>query len=357
MRIAWREGRKSEAAAWLTVLKNDTVHWTGLSPTIRAKVLCFERASSWTVRVVSSKRRALVEEAHVLDPAEPQARLRALIAYRDTGPEVALTLLQGQETLRAATCMRPSSWKWNRAAECFAVLDFAAMSLALPGQGLTPNAENFRIRALAIWRRNKWHRPISISRKRAPWSRAGNAYAILLPSYSTAVLSSLWRYRTTCSRGLNRSTGPCSNATMRVSSLSEKLPGLRELADMPERESEEGQILATWHLACLLNDPDRQDEALASCRMLLQTEAMHYRAIAWVVVRNLDVGSSPEHRCPDVPHPGEQGARPPFLALVGCYFVSDQAPRAIELLQETRALFTRRRLTPHGRSGMRRRWP
>jgi len=74
MRIAWREGRKSEAAAWLTVLKNDTVHWTvslhhsGKSP------LFSRRASSWTVRVVSSNARALVEEAHVLDPAEPQAR-------------------------------------------------------------------------------------------------------------------------------------------------------------------------------------------------------------------------------------------------------------------------------------------
>jgi hypothetical protein len=109
---------------------------------------------------------------------------------------------------------------------------------------------------------------------------------------------------------------------------------------MPERESGDRQILETWHLACLLNDPDRQEEALVSCRMILQTEPMHYRAIAWVVVRNLDVDLAPSIDALTHLIQGNKAHVLHILALVGCCFVSHQTQQAIELLQETRALFT-----------------
>lgn len=341
MRIAWREGRKSAAAAWLTALKNDTVHWQGLSPTMQAKVLCFEASLVLDRPGGVEQAHALVKAAHVLDPADLQVRLRALIAYRDTGSEAALTLLQGQEDVESCNLHAAILLEMGRAAESFAVLDFAATTLALPGQGLTPSAETLRVRALAhLATKQVAQAQLDIQKALAlepRWERIRHAAAVI-QYYSAVAPVALPDHLLPWPESVDWAMPKRDDASLR--SLREAAQVFRELADMPERESEERQILETWHLVCLLNDPDRQDEALAYCQMLLQVEPMHYRVIAWVVVRNLDVDLTPSiHALTN--HIQENKAHVLYiLALVGCYFVSYQAQQAIELLQDTRALFT-----------------
>ena len=283
----------------------------------------------------------MVEEAHALDPADPQARLRALIAYRDTGSEAALTLLQGQEDVESRNLHAAILLEMGHAAECFAVLDFATTTLALPGQGLTPSAETFRVRALAhLVTKQVAQAQLDIQKALAlepHWERIRYAAAVI--QYCSAVVPvALPDHLLPWPEPVDWAMLKRDDASLR--SLREAAQVFRELADMPERESEDRQILATWHLACLLNDPDRQDEALAYCRMLLQAEPMHYRAIAWVVVRNLDVDLTPSiHALTNLIQENKAHVLH-ILALAGCYFVSQQAQQAIELLQDTRALFT-----------------
>lgn len=341
MRIAWREGGKREADAWLTALKNDAVHWQGLSPTIKAKVLCFE--ASLVLDRPGGVRQAwvLVEEAHGLDPAEPQARLRALIAYRDTGPEAALPLLRGQEDVESRNLHAAILLEVGRADECLALLDFAAMSLALPDQRLIPSAETFRIRALAhLMTREVVQAQIDIQKALAlepRWERIRYAAAIIW--YCSAVVPIALPSRLLpWPEPVDWAMLKRDDASLRA--LREAAQVFRELTNMPEREPEKRQILATWHLACLLNDPDRQEEALAYCRTILQAEPMHDRAIAWVVVRHLDVDLTPSISALTRLIQANQAHVLHILALAGCYFISNQAQQAVELLQDTRAFFT-----------------
>jgi len=132
--------------------------------------------------------RTLVEEAHALDPTDPQVRLRTLLAYRDTGSEAALALLQGQEDVESRNLHAAILLEMGHAAECFAVLDFATTPLALPSQGLTPSAETFRVRALAhLVTKHVAQASLDIQKALAlepHW----DAYAMLPQSYSTAGL-------------------------------------------------------------------------------------------------------------------------------------------------------------------------
>jgi len=127
------------------------------------------------------------------------------------------------------------------------------------------------------------------------------------------------------------------NATMRSPVSTEKLPrSFREFADSRSGESEEGQILATWHLACYSTILIGKDEALASWPdAACQTEPNALPALSpgsWVPESRC--GSSPSIDGPDgTSSRRKQGARPPYPRLVGCYFVSDQHREPLELLQ------------------------
>src|SRR3569832_1657097 len=61
----------------------------------------------------------------------------------------------------------------------------------------------------------------------------------------------------------------------------------QELAQQPFREKDERQVLESWYLACLANDSERQKEMVEYCQKLLASDPTHYRAIAWVTARNI----------------------------------------------------------------------
>jgi len=113
----------------------------------------------------------------------------------------------------------------------------------------------------------------------------------------------------------------------------------RELAEEPGKQKDERQTLESWCLACLLNDPERQEEATAYCQRILQTDPAHFRAIPWVMARNLDIDLNPSQRALNALVTKGKAKIPHIIALLGCYLMSGKPKKAIRLLEKTKAVF------------------
>ncbi len=144
-RSAFREGRSEESLEWLRRERNNKARWNALTPQLRARVLRFEAGMELDAAGDLGRAKQLAQEARSEAPLEDDTRLRALIAYRESGPEAAIKLLQGQtdiESLNFRAGLILETTRADRAKECRVVLDFE-------GANIEPDADTFRLRALS----------------------------------------------------------------------------------------------------------------------------------------------------------------------------------------------------------------
>lgn len=119
----------------------------------------------------------------------------------------------------------------------------------------------------------------------------------------------------------------------------------RELADGSEKSREEQTILQTWYLASLLNDAEKQEEATECCRNILQTDPTNYGAIAWAVGRPLGVDLAPSEKALRALLVTGAGKLPHVLALVSCHLAAQRGMDAIAVLNEAKSLFEQQNAT------------
>jgi hypothetical protein len=129
MRTAWQEGREEEPIEWLKNLKRNNALWRVLSPQVKAKVLCFEASLELGVKGNITQAKKLADEAQTLAASHNQSRLRALIAYREDGPEAALKLLEGQQDVESLNLKAAFLLELGRLDECQTILNFASGGL------------------------------------------------------------------------------------------------------------------------------------------------------------------------------------------------------------------------------------
>lgn len=115
----------------------------------------------------------------------------------------------------------------------------------------------------------------------------------------------------------------------------------RELAQKLVKEKDRRQMLESWCLACLANDPDQQEEAIEYCREILKADRTHFRAIAWATTRNFDIDLAPSEKALEKLVTDGTAAIPHILALNSCYLASQKADEAINLLEHTKPIFQR----------------
>jgi hypothetical protein len=139
---AWREGRTGEALGWLMELKGDETRWRGLTPRLKARLLRFEASIGLNATRDPERAKELADEARALAPLENDVRLRAVIAYVESGPGAAIELLSEERDVDSLNLKAGLILETNRAEEYRSVLDFE-------GTDLEPNAETFRLRALS----------------------------------------------------------------------------------------------------------------------------------------------------------------------------------------------------------------
>lgn len=336
MILAWREGRTGEAISWIEGIKADETRWRALLPQLRARLLRFEASGSLNAPRDVEQARKLADEARAEAPLENDTRLRAVIAYVESGPEVAIELLAGQQDVDALNLkagLLLETKRADRAEECRATLDFE-------GRHLEPNAETFRVRALShLVSRDLDRAQLEIQKAKEcgpQWESVRFTVAMIdyLSSLSPAALSANnpvswpepvdWHL-------VKRDDG--STARLR-----EAARAFEELATSAE-EDEGRRRLETWRLACLANDPEAQEAAVGYCRTLLEDDPAHYRAVLWAVARGFDIALDPSEEALEELIADGPVEYAHVLALTSCYFTSDRSSEAIELLDKTRPVF------------------
>lgn len=333
---AWHEGRTGEAINWIEEIKGDETRWRALLPQLRARLLRFEASVSLNVTRNVEKARKLADEARAGAPMENDTRLRAVIAYVESGPEAAIELLADQQdidalNLKAGLLLETTCT--DRAEECRATLAFEDMDLE-------PNAETFRVRALSYLVSGDLDQAqLEIQKAKEcgeQWESVRFTAAMIdyLSSLSPAALSVNnpvswpepvdWHL-------IKRDDG--STARLREAART-----FEELATSAE-EVEERKHLEIWRLACLANDPEAQEEAVGYCRTLLEADPAHYRVVLWVIARGFDTDLRPSESALEELIADGPVEFAHVLALTSCHFASDRSDKAVELLDKTKTVF------------------
>jgi tetratricopeptide (TPR) repeat protein len=333
MRAAWREGRRKDAIEGLQGLKGDPALWPFLSPEVQAKLLRFEASLELDVTGDVNRAKHLADEARTLLPSDDETRLRAFIAYAETGPEAAIELLAGQEDVDSLNLRAAFLHDIGRVDEGRKVLEFE-------GSGVEPNAETFRIRALSyLASKDLSQAQLAIQKAlelQPRWVSIRFTAATIdyFSALSPAVLPDrivLWPEPVDWTH--------VKRDDESLTCLRKAVEVLQALVEETENTREEEQRLEAWRLACLANDPERQEEAIEYCRVILGTDPTHYPAIAWVVARNFDVDLKPSETALEKLVTDGLAAIPHVLALVSCYLKSGRANQAIQLLAQRRPVF------------------
>lgn len=333
-REAWREGRRKESIQWVSELKSDISVWMALDANVRAKILRFQASLVLDETHDLERAKLLADEAHALAPGDDQSRVRALIAYRESGPKEGLALLTNKEdidslNLRAAFLLELGDIDQSRA-----LLETVKSSSKAV-------AETSRLRALSYVLTNEMGQArleIQKASEMAPaWRSIRVAAGMIgyLSSLSPAAIP----------KAIVQWPAPVDWSLVKrddesLFRLRESEAVFKELTGTADDQSEL-QIFESWRLACLANDPDRQEEATKYCRGILGRNRTHYQAIAWAMARKLDIRLGPSEKkltklCreqkADIPH---------ILSLVGIYLVSGsrRSTKAISLLEDSKPIF------------------
>ncbi len=340
MREAWREGRRDEAVKGVQALKVDSTLWPFLSSEIKAKLLRFEASLELdsTDNVVRAKE--LADEACALAPSENELRLRALIAYTKGGPEVAFPIIDRQDDIDSLNLKAAFLLEMGQADKGQAILD-------LVDTNLEPNTETLRLRSLAYLQArelNLAQLQVQKALELAPrWESV--RYTAAMVSYFSALSSAAlpdvivpwpepveWALVKRDEQSLQRLRGAAKT--------------FWDLASRTDKSKEERHRLLAWYLACLANDPEKQEEAIKQCRSTLKSEPTDYRAIAWRIARNFDIDLDASEVALERLVKGGAATIPHILALAGSYVASQKYEKTAQILTDQRPTFEEYQVSP-----------
>jgi hypothetical protein len=326
LRLAWRQGRRSEAITGLAAL-HEPGRWQTFSPPLKSTVLRFESQLALEQDDLA-RAKPLADEAALLDPTA-SVRLQALIARAEHDRERALSLLQTASdkealTLRAALLME--SGQVSEGLTILATLVGHAEAHRLKALGFMLQGDPARARLeieKALELSPTWHATL--------YTKATVYY---LSGLSPAVLPSMvpqwpepqdWTFiKTDDESRLFFDTA---------------ISALTILETETEATVEERRVYETWHLACLANNPERRAEATSYCRDVLGRDPGHYRVLAWALSRRLEVDLLLSTQTLRERITSATATPPEIIALTLAAVQSGDLQGAKSLLESTRSLF------------------
>jgi tetratricopeptide (TPR) repeat protein len=332
-REALREGRISDARAWLERLQADHTRWSALALDVKGQVLRFEAVVELNTTGDVVKAGRLLDNVAQIAPAEDVTVVRALLIQQTDGAEAALDVLDKRDDADSLNLRAAFQLELGRLDDARATLDHAAQ--------LRPsNAETLRLRALYHFARGELTEADLAAQRAfelAPrWKgvrfvAAGIRYfgalsPLAVPSHFVA-----W---------------PEPTDWMLVKRDDESLDRLRAAADtfadlvaLSVDAPEERASFAAWRLACLGTDPERQEEAIAYCQTLLDKNPADYRAIAWALARRWAVDLNPCAAVIDTMVTVGRATLPHIVALVRIRLAIEDGEQAWSVLESTKPDF------------------
>lgn len=278
VRRLWQEGHAEKALVRLRKAKAEPTAWAVLPAETRAKFLRLEARLLLTAGELESAKR-LAAEAGALATVGGE-RLTAMIAQAEGRLDDAIAVLDDDpdpdsQALKAAVLIQSGR------------LDEAVLTL----ERLPDNADAHRLRALIHLIQGEVLQAKAEAEKAlalAPswyWMRRTAATLRYLAGLSPVALPKRFP-------DWPEPVGPVlmrqddeSIAARRSAALEfERLAGV----DF-EHSADELSCLNAWRIACLVDVPDTYEQAVDLARRVLQTQPADYRALSWVLGRDLDV--------------------------------------------------------------------
>jgi len=334
LRRAWREGRRRAAWDGVQAIRANHTTWAALPAEIQARLLCLEGGLTLDLQGDLRQAGARADEAHILAPIEQEVRLRALIAYHEQGPAAALDILGGQQDGESLVLAASLLLESHQLAAC---QDMLSRALAAPAPRLP---EALRVQALLCLAQGDTEAAeaaIEQALAQEPqWEHLQTTAAIVAYArcLSPAVVPRAvlpwpepidWAYVRRDDASLDR---------LRVAEA--HFAAVCAAADCPATTR---TTLAVWRLACLANDPERQDAAVALCQSMVRDDAANMPAVAWALARRFPLDRRAiEQRCHRLLEQ-RQATVNHVLVLVLIYLDTDRERRAARLLDRTRQLF------------------
>jgi tetratricopeptide (TPR) repeat protein len=344
-RISLLEGRASEASTWVRNVREDAILWDTLSPPQQARLLTFEANLELSKTDGLARAKELADQAQALVPTENFALLRAQIALRTDGPLAALSLLDGQNDRLSLNLKATILLELGQVTESQEVL----ASLLPSGDGRdeqlgAEHVETLRIQALGLLATGQVEQArlaVQKAMELAPtWIGVRYTAAIvdyfnalapaILPEYLVSWPSPVeWDFVKRDDTSLERLRAAAAVFGELQVQGSEVLAG----------EGETDAFLTIWRLACLSNDLERQDAAIAYCRSLLEADPANYGAVLWAVARRFDIDLAPSANVLDEMIQSGKAGMPHVSALFHFLITADRPEDAAKLLEDQRSLY------------------
>jgi len=326
------EGRRQEAKDSLRSLRGDEARWKLLSATSQARVLRTEAKLVLGEVGGVALAEELAREARAKDPGASK-NLEALIALHTDGPHVAL------ETLGDTTDPMSAVLKVGLLLEAGRVEE-ALRKLPSGVAAGDEAAEALRLEALARIARGEIAQALVCAQKALD----------LRPSWIalSEVLGRIEFYMAMSEAGLPGHLEPWpapvpwglvkrdDESTSRLRSAEARFSRLLERSDAV---TDRGMTLAIWQLACLACDQDRQLEAEACARAILEREPTSVGAVFWAGVRRFKVDWKKSAQALRMRHRNGTASVADCLALAQCRLATRKGSLGVKELREQRDLF------------------
>jgi hypothetical protein len=301
--------------------------------TLKAQILRMLARYALVIDNNADKARALANQARDFDPNADDTSIKTLIRYHIDGAAAALAEIGTVSDISIFNLKLALLLELGRTGDAIAEIQ------AIPGT-LKPNATTEQLYALALL--SEGNLPSAQTQIREAvainpqWEYVRESEAII--NYFSALSSAaLPRHLVPWPEPLSRLLVKCDDQSL--TRLRKAEAEFRELVVQTERSDEQRDLLDVWRLACLANDPDRQNEARDFCRTLLASDPSNSRALLWAILRDYEVDLPTSEKALEASTNTAESDIERIIALVALYLNTGKFKQAIALLERTKSQF------------------
>jgi len=314
----------------------DSDNWRIFTKPLQAKILRMLAGYAITLDDNAIAASNFLEQASQLDSEVDTTFIQTLICSRTRGVKTALAELSSFNDISLFNLKLALLLEINQANEAIATVQ------TIP-DNIQPNAETHRIYALALLiegnilkAQQKIQEAVSANPE---WETVRETEALI--NYHSALSpAALQKGRFPLPEPVDRAFIKHDDDSLARLRKAETAFG--RLASESERADELRQYWRVWKLACLTNDPNRQDEAKAFCQHLLEENPANTKAIIWAIARNYEIDVAVSQRALDEALKTSTTGRDAIeriTVLLWLYLNDDNSEAALDLLNQTRETF------------------
>lgn len=258
-------------------------NWKIFTTALQAKILRMLAGYAIALDEDAIAASELLEQAIKLDSEADTTFIQILICARTQGINLALENLSEFNSVSLLNLKLTLLLEINQTKELFATIQTSP-------DNIQPNAETHRLHALALLTegnileaQQKIQEAVFAS---STWETVREAKALI--NYHSALSpAALQKGRFPLPEPVDRAFIKHDDDSL--ARLREAEAAFSRLTLESERADELRQYWKVWQLACLANDPHRQDDAKEFCKTLLKENPANTKAVLWAIAKNYEI--------------------------------------------------------------------